>query len=1226
MALCPLRSFLGSNTWWAGIVRTNVTTQLTLQAPEGGTLTLGAQGWRTYGNNSVFIRTYLAVDVVLAEDQTWFWNNNKTIGVLGAVAGPGALLLQSAGGQDGKGNALFYGPVTASVTTTSSACIWSLENAVWAPAPTIAAGSHFYLLPGSNSASHAFSEVFPDGVFQNRGIFTFGSQDGNLNYTTLQNTFTLIEGESLKGPGGSTSSRSEGQVRVQDADVVVDGAEVTDNVWFNIRSGSWTQKSGDTAFSYAAIVGRGSSEGYGFQHQKLTIEGGTFTSRRVSVGMGNSDRAPAEFRVTGGTYTSTLPNADAGNWWASGLAVGQRTASGESVWDSAAQKSVAFSSSEWSAGRVVISGGKVTTPALIFGNHQGDWNIPDSKSAARVEVTGGELALGSGGAFTASMWVPDASFDGSWYDFVLSGGVLSFYRSGATSTADIRLSDAHGGAQIFIPSDVANTVIAGSIFGPGSLRKTGAGTLRLAGANDYTGRTEVVEGKLEVGNRFETAIWSGDDLVSRGAGGTAIPWTNHSGSATWSFAHGTTFPGVAGTTPPTVSLATANGHAAVAFDGSQSAYLTGNAAQPISGKSTCTVALVVRMEPGFTGATGDTFLEATQIFGTSMKDRNDRLYGISINSEGQFGCGMGGARWTEEGTNVTMETETLWTTNAFNDGHFHVVVWSWAFNKQHILQVDNDIYYLSSPSNGPSAVWKTALTRIVLGVGEQQSSVKRFQGEIADIRMMDYQINDARRLALVRELGAMYGVVGFTDEPAYTSIPVAATDEVPEATAVWTADSLPQIAGQTVAEWPEREGKKNSNNAVWTFTTTLANSILSGINGYAGQTENPVISDTQLNGHKLVSFNGTNACMALTGSASTPASEANGLTVAMVVRFTGRGEGGQDCTLSTCAPFFGQSYGASVNNYQWGFGLTASSRAVAGARNSSYRPTVRSRRRFLDDGEAHVLVMSYPKVGSTDPLVFALDGVTNAVACTVTNVMQRTRILLGGSEIDSRARYVPVDVAEFRFWNGTAFTGEQIEAVSRELGEKYGVYLDGYARHAIGAQQRSAEVFVHAGAVYGGVSDHDFMLYPGQTLWGDGTTAGLMILAPGAAIRATPTNSFTLARGVNFQAGAVLDADFAGGTGPIVPVAVMGNVTLPAGEVKVRVSGLGTAAPQGTLLTWTGALVQHGATTFAVEGANISTVRVQVEEANKRIRVISDIGPRARPASATPKVLKAATR
>ncbi len=1205
----PATLSLGTNTWWAGIVRTNVTGQLTLQAPADGTLTLGVQGCKMYGADMNYTRTYLAVDVALADDQTWFWNSNKTVCVSGAMTGPGSLRLESAGCDNGKGNALFYGPVTASFTATETACIWSMEDAIWNPDPTMAAGAYFYLLPGTNGAGHAFSDLFAGGAFSNTGIFTFGSQDGNVSFKSLLNAFTLSAGDSLRGPGGSTSSRNEGHVRVQDADVVADGADVTDNMWFDIRSGSWTQKSGDTALSYAAIVGRGSSENYGLQRQTLTLDGGTFTSRRLSVGMGNSDKAPAEFRVAGGTYASTLPNADSANWWAAGLAVGQRTASGESWWNNTTKKNVAVSDSDWPAGRVEIAGGKMTTPALIFGNHNGDWGVYDVKSAARVAVTGGELALGPGGAFTGSMWAPAATFDGSWYDFVLSGGVLSFYRSGSETTADIRLSDVDGGAQISVPSGVDNTVISGSLFGPGTLRKTGAGGLRLAGANDYTGRTEVVEGKLEVGGRFETAIWTGDDLSSRGAGGTAIPWTNHSGSATWSFAHTTTgIPAVAGTTPPTVSLTNVNGHSAVSFNGSQAAFLTGNAPQPISGKTACTVALVVRTEPGFTGATGDTFLAATQIFGTSIDGRSDRLYGISINSEGKLGCGMGGANWTEGGTNVTMATETLWSTNAVNDGNPHVVIWSWAFNNKHVLQVDNDVYNRSSPSNGPASTWKTAQTRIILGVGEQQSTLKLFQGAIADMRMVDSQISGAKRLALVRELGAQYGVAGFAEEPGYAAAPAAATDEVPEATAAWTADSLPQSAGQTVAEWPEKDGKKNSNNAVWTFTTAIADTILNGMNGYAGPTANPVIAADALNGHKLVSFSGTNACMALTGTSSTPAGEANGLTVAMVVRFTGRGQGGHDCSLSGCAPFLGQAFMPGDNVYQWGFGLTASSRAVVGAVNGGYKPAVRSRRRFLDDGEAHVLVMSYPKVDSSSPLVFALDGVTNAVACTVSNVMQRTRILLGGSEIDSKAKYVPVDVAEFRFWNGTAFTGDQIEAVSRELGAKYSVYLDGYARYATGAQQRSAEVFVHAGASYGGVSNHDFTLYPGQTLWGDGATTGLMTLAPDAAVLATPTNSFTVTKGAIFLAGSVLAADFAGGGGAPVPVAVTGDVVLPAGEVKVRLSGLGTAAPQGTLLTWTGDLVKKGATTFAVEGAGAATVKVQLDEANKRIRVISNTG------------------
>ena len=426
------------------------------------------------------------------------------------------------------------------------------------------------------------------------------------------------------------------------------------------------------------------------------------------------------------------------------------------------------------------------------------------------------------------------------------------------------------------------------------------------------------------------------------------------------------------------------------------------------------------------------------------------------------------------------------------------------------------------------------------------------------------QYGDGNRVPYARALGRRYGVEGFDALPGP---PAASTETVPAATATWTAETLTQSDGQAVAEWPEKDGKGATSSSEWTFKSELANTILKDKTSYAGRTESPVIARGP-DGHKLVSFNGTNACMALTGSADTPVSDAGAMTVAAVVRFTGYGSGGGNFTSkSETTGFLGESFAPA--NRQWLLSLTGSARVGACMEwsNKAGAVALRSARRFLDDGELHVLVVSYPPHGSEGTMIFALDGVTNSLTCTPTNAIAKTRILLGGAEQNSKARYAPVDVAELRFWKNVAFTPGQIETLTRELCAKYGVYAEGYERWATEGQQRSKEVFVHAGASYGAPVNFDFTLWPDQTIWGDGNVVGRMLVSRGAAVKVTATNTLHTAD-VDFADGSILKVECSA-NGAVNPLAVAGNVLFPDGTVTIDLQG-GTPPPFTPLLTWTG--------------------------------------------------------
>ncbi|MDO5320476.1 MAG: hypothetical protein Q4G65_17755 [bacterium] len=1197
----PATLNLGETTEWAGIVRTNVVNELSLVAPESGVLRLGAQGWVNTSDNENYNRTYLQVDVEAVADQEWTTKKKKTPCLGRRVGGTGTVSLT------GVGNVMFYAPVTASVSVGSQIVVFSVEGATWNPAPTIQKGAQLALLPTSGSWN--FSDLFPDGAFANQGRLSFGPQDNNGTFKAYTNTFLLGTGDSLKRNGGTSSDRNEGAIWIQDADVVSDGADVTQNIWFNLRNGSWTQKAGETAMAYGAFIGRGSPMNFGLKRQRLNIEGGTFTSRRLNIGLGNTDECPAEAYVSGGIYTSTSPTES--QTWAFGLSLALRSASGESR--EVDGKQVAFSESEFPAGRLEITGGTVKTPALIFGNDNDTWGsgYHEKKAAARAALRGGELQIGPKGVRTAVCWKPDSTQDASWYDFVLSGGTLKFVSSDTDSTADMRLSSRDGGASIQVDAGTTAVKISGGISGDGGFRKTGAGGLCLTGANDYTGRTEVVEGKLSVGDNRARAIWTADDYLSAAAGTSALPWATRGGigGGPWSFTHGTAIPGTEGTTPPTVSPTGLNGRSALAFDGSNSAFLTGNAEQPFSDKAAFTVSLVFQTEPGFTGCSSESILKATQILGTSIDDSSrstmhGRQFGISINAEGCLGCGLYEGSWKDkDGKIQKMEPENIWfTEQTVNDGKPHVFVWSWDSNGVHQVQLDGRYYKQTFDPNGVGTIQKT---RIVLGVGErQQSKTARFRGLVGDVRMSSVAYGPVRLGELAQKLGMKYGVEAYADAKPYADAPSPAAAEVPAPTAAWSADTLAQQPGESVAEWREKDGKGADSSSTWTFTSALAEAILKSQKDYPGRATSPVIAADSVNGHKFVSFNGVDAGLGLTGNKTTPAGAADGLTVAAVVRFTGYGTGGGSCGIRESAPFLSQGYTPGSGTYQWGFGLTGASRALVSGRNGNTLGTARSRRRFLDDGAPHVLVMTYPKKGTTDEKVtLSVDGVAcTSVVFSVTGTMQNTRILLGAGEIDGKARYAPIDVAAFAFWKNTVLTADQIAQLNRDLCAEYGVYNEGEARYAAAGQQRSQEIYVHDGAAYGGYAWDDFTVFPGQTIWGDGRTEGGMTLAPGAAVKVSTQHALTIGQNVTFQDGARLTAAF-DGAGDLRPVSVTGSVLVQGGiEVEV-VAEAESTPPGGTLLTWTGTLV--GEPTFTVTDRGFD---VRVDVANKCIKLVRTSG------------------
>jgi autotransporter-associated beta strand protein len=123
----------------------------------------------------------------------------------------------------------------------------------------------------------------------------------------------------------------------------------------------------------------------------------------------------------------------------------------------------------------------------------------------------------------------DTTFFTAQSSLTIDSGMLS---TGSLTTFGgvngmLSISDPARGTAITVGGNDSDSTFTGTITdaagGPGSLRKTGTGTLTLTGANTYTGGTIIDGGTLLAENLSGSATGSGDVLVNGGMlGGNGI--------------------------------------------------------------------------------------------------------------------------------------------------------------------------------------------------------------------------------------------------------------------------------------------------------------------------------------------------------------------------------------------------------------------------------------------------------------------------------------------------------------------------------------------------------------------------------------------------------------------------------------------------------------------------------------------------------------------------------
>lgn len=153
----------------------------------------------------------------------------------------------------------------------------------------------------------------------------------------------------------------------------------------------------------------------------------------------------------------------------------------------------------------------------------------DAAGRGLTKTGAASLVLGGTNTYTGPTVITDGSLQ------LAAGGRLG----GGSYTGAITLGAATATLQY---GGDANQTLSGVVSGPGALTKSGTATLILSGANTYSGRTDIVQGTLQIGNGGANgALGSGPYsvaagsrlLLSQGASPvTAIPWTSFSGGGT----------------------------------------------------------------------------------------------------------------------------------------------------------------------------------------------------------------------------------------------------------------------------------------------------------------------------------------------------------------------------------------------------------------------------------------------------------------------------------------------------------------------------------------------------------------------------------------------------------------------------------------------------------------------------------------------------------------------
>ena len=1155
---------------WQGLSCSGLTALVRLRATNGATLTLGAGGVKM-GSASAKPGESMAiyVPVVLACDQEWYTRDTHygAVAIYGGVTGKGGatykLTLRNYAGVAES----WYG-IRSAVNADLGAhgTTMNLLDATGKVTGAVDTGwKHSLVVLNADKGETAFADLFESRKIVNDGEVRFGDKLSGSDVRSdilFQNGDRIVGNETLTlNTALDTENDKTGAIYQYLGTFHMTGGTISNNV-FTLRAGDYVQEGGDVWLRYGLRGAYNRTD----SGQRFVVKGAesSLNANGIPLGLSNGEKMQNWLIVSNGTVTARnrvrLTDEDKG--------IGANTL-------------------------LAVAGGTLSAGGISIGNLAATGI--STNAVARLEVTGGELAIGANGIVVATnVWnrgQPDDAQIASWYRLRLSGGKLRATAS-SESTAALVLE---GDREVSVDPGV-QMVHRGRLSGPASLTKTGAGTLVLPPTCAWTGVTTVAAGTLVAGMKTAKTpyiVFRADDLALTD-GATVESWKANASDGVHvnEFTKGTTSAVGIGACP-TFRTNRINGHAAVTFNGTdQGLAMTGGTAgtatsAPLNEATNFTVAVAFRATKGAGGSgAGQAALNAAGIAGQYFQPGNNRwLMGMA--SDGVVVGGVVAGASSGAGT-----PHSLWSDAGGKiDDKVHVAIFNWTAKGKLRVGVDG----AWTEADDLSGMTKVSHNRFLLGVQESYSTTSRtfkyFGGEIAEVRIYRDDLLtpdeiDAAGLEMATTYGATYALAGHASStPATAGVPTT----VPQATGVWRADDLTQTAGQDVTVW------KDSTANAGEFNTTVGKAILN-------DTTAPTIASETMNGHKAVAFDGVKNMLGLTGGkGGTYIGDGANFTVALVVRPKNAG-GEMRGPWTTCKGLMGQAYSGDNNTQnKWVIGVSGADLHVPGEQmlmgirdGSSGTIAHHGTPRDMLDGRVHVVICTFG-----NDLTMNVDGTRSTRKGVTTKARTAARTTLGRIEdiVSGSTRYngghFKGDIAEIRFFAGKALSVAEQNALGRELALKYGADAGGFYAADEGAFL-SRSLTVNAGATLVGVGD-GLRLADGATVDGAGTVRGRLVIGKDGVLGSGADYANAT---VAFEAGAVVKP-VATGAG-IRPATVKQVVWPTSGGVTVDLSAVGQA--RGTVLTWTAGDAPDVSTWQTVNGKGT----LSVGKDGKSVRLGSD--------------------
>ena len=833
-----------------------------------------------------------------------------------------------------------------------------------------------------------------------------------------------------------------------------------------------------------------------------------------------------------------------------------------------------------SSGAFLMEGGWADIDQIALGRSMDGAAYAVTNAFSLFKMTGGELVLGSRGLYAARSWNNGVTHSG--YAVKLQGGTLTAGDSWS-SALDIFLSDANGGTT-FNTADTngvgQRVVLNGAVYGSGALTKSGAGTLVLAGAAAYAGKTTVKAGTLAVGgaSASDCCRWTADSLTDTNT--PVARWTDVNGgvSATNTVASQT----------PRLVRSELNGHNVVRFNSGSNQYLAIDAAKsPLAGTTSFSIIVVFKTGTAGYGSNGNWYQNTGLVDAEQGGIQND--WGLVYSSSGSVGGGAGFPF-------INKDTTVYSASGSVADSQPHVAIYTWQGTNM-MVNVDGRTTISASTSTVVSArnSYRMLFGSLALEGG------KYFNGDMAEIRIYRNRalaVNEQNQIG--NELAATYGVPNAVfDESG--SVPTSAgevssaasfgsADPLSYAAAVWDADTLTGTDGSAVTAWASTNGTHTATQAAATY--------LEGGGSIGGAA--PTLAVGVVNGHNAVHFTGSARSALGIPAIENPLAGVTNFAVALVFRAAGGyGPGSTSRQWWECAGLIDAEQPGATHD--WGLSLTANGRLAAGIGNTD--STIYSRPFDLCDGAAHVAVVSYNATGGSTAVM--VDGLTISQSAGTHTTARNIRRLLLGSVNGEGGKFLTGDLAAFRLFPERVLTEAEMTSLSTELASKYAVRFvsrgNTFAPQPTGLGGGDVEVYSGAALVLPTSTNAAVTLASGQMISGGGAVRGTLALASGATVDVGLSKALTL-DDLWLGDDAVIRWTHSGGVGNVLVV----NTLKTAAGATLNVVG-GTVLPVRVPFISYAAGEGLDSTVWTVVGGKMNS-RVEINSAKHTVDLVTPMG------------------